>query len=107
MTARRARRHDERALYGCIADSVHMPLADLLFSLPASDAAFEAIARHRKPERDRLLIMHSREHARAELAARLALENGAPQRDQPCMRRTGVPSGACVITCGDVWGTRC
>ena len=79
-------RYDERALYGCIPDSVHVPLADLLFALPAGGDAFEALTRLRKPERDRMLIMHSRECARAELAALLALENGAahPTVPPPC-----------------------
>jgi hypothetical protein len=69
-------RHDERALFGALPESVHIPLETLLFALPAEPQVFEELTGAPRPEANCLLVFHSRKKARAELAALVARENG-------------------------------
>lgn len=63
------RRHDERALFGCIQGSVHVPVEQLVNALQEPAATFEEIAGTPAWSKDDLLIFHSRESLRARWAA--------------------------------------
>ena len=70
------RRHDERALFGCIQGSVHVPVEQLANALQEPPATFEEVAGTPAWSKDDLLIFHSRESLRACWAAQLASERG-------------------------------
>jgi rhodanese-related sulfurtransferase len=73
------RRHDERALFGCIQGSVHVPVEQLANALQEPPAAFEEVAGTPAWAKDDLLIFHSRENLRACWAALLASERGVSE----------------------------
>jgi rhodanese-related sulfurtransferase len=70
------RRHDERALFGCIQGSVHVPVEQLASALQEPPATFEEVAGTPAWAKDDLLIFHSRKSLRACWAAHLASERG-------------------------------
>lgn len=70
------RRHDERALFGCIQGSVHVPIEQLAHALQEPPATFEEVAGTPAWSKDDLLVFHSRESLRACWAAQLASERG-------------------------------
>jgi rhodanese-related sulfurtransferase len=70
------RRHDERALFGCIQGSVHVPVEQLANALQEPPAIFEEVAGTPAWAKNDLLIFHSRESLRARWAAQLASERG-------------------------------
>jgi rhodanese-related sulfurtransferase len=70
------RRSDERALYGAIRGSVHLPVDQLPAALALPPAAF--LARHRfpKPRAGDAVVASCRTHTRAAWAARLMADAG-------------------------------
>jgi rhodanese-related sulfurtransferase len=72
------RRHDEVALFGGISEAKHVPMNTLLFALTPPPERFVQMARFQRPHEEQLLIFHSRCSVRAEFAARIACDHGAP-----------------------------
>ncbi|KAG1661025.1 hypothetical protein FOA52_005340 [Chlamydomonas sp. UWO 241] len=70
------RRHDERALYGGIPGSVHVPVEALASALSLAPDAFEAAHHFPKPSPDDLVIVYSRTGRRAAWGAQLASDAG-------------------------------
>lgn len=70
------RRHDERALFGCIQGSVHVPVEQLALVVQEPPATFEAVAGTPSWSKDELLIFHSRENLRACWAAQIVVDQG-------------------------------
>jgi hypothetical protein len=70
------RRHDERALFGGVQGSVHVPVEQVAHAIQMSSAAFEEAAGTTAWSKDDLLIFMSRECCRAKWAAQLVTEKG-------------------------------
>lgn len=72
------RRHDERALYGCIPSSRHIPVDELAAALELSPTAWQERYRFAKPGGSSTVIMLCRTNRRASWAAQLAHDAGLP-----------------------------
>lgn len=70
------RRSDERALYGAIRGTVHVPVDQLPSALALPAQEFAELYRFPKPRPDELVIMSCRTNTRAAWAAALAQEAG-------------------------------
>jgi hypothetical protein len=70
------RRHDERALFGSIRGSQHVPLDTLLIALHSSPRRFQALTGFPPWSKSTLLVFHSRCNKRARWAALLAAVQG-------------------------------
>lgn len=71
------RRCDERALYGAVKGSVHLPVEHLPRALLASAADFQKTFHFPKPNADQLVVLYSRLTERAAYAKQLFQDYGA------------------------------
>ncbi|KAK9843460.1 hypothetical protein WJX81_004052 [Elliptochloris bilobata] len=70
------RRSDERALYGSIPGTVHVPADQLPAALQLAPGEWEAAYRCAKPTQDTWLVLHGRTGQRAAWAAQIAIDAG-------------------------------
>lgn len=85
------RRRDERALFGALPGSEHLPCEQLPRALAMGAEEWGSTFRFPRPHDELPLVLYSRDEARARWAAQLLLDHGF---ESPLVLRDGVASWA-------------